>query len=132
MSTPFVWDPESDLLYGVSLSWGGWWPGKDSQFGSTGLPYGTCSLHGSWDSNLYFACPSCTTSAPMKFRIYPALPEVPPVLEVRFADEKRPYACPVCDGRAELPDDFYARLGFATNTGGKVPCRSCDKGIVWR
>lgn len=132
MATHLVWDPVSDLYYGMSLTWGGWWPGKDGNPGaSTAVPFGTCSLHGAWDTRLYFSCPGCVTAAPVKFRVYPELPEVPPIIEVRFEDEKRPYKCPICEGRGDLDGDFYTRLGYATDTG-RVPCRACDNGIVWR
>ena len=127
----YSWDPVTDLHYSAYVGWGGWSP--SDLHGTTHVPFGTCSLHGSWDTSRFFACPGCSSAALVQFRVYPELPEVPPpVLEVVFRGEERPHKCPVCEGTAELPDDFYARLGFATNTGGKVPCRSCENGIVWR
>jgi len=139
MGTSLFWDPVSDLYYSASFSWGGWWPGKTEDFAglpyeTTALPFGTCSLHGIWDTSRYFACPSCTTSVAsplVKFRVYPELPEVPPVLEVRFEDEERPYCCPVCEGCGTVPNDFYMKLGFSTDTA-REKCRSCENGIIWR
>jgi hypothetical protein len=127
----------SDLCYTVQLGWagtpdhavsyGGWWPGKDS----TSLPFGTCGIHGSWDMGRYVACPQCSTAAaPMQFRVYPDLPMPPPVLEVGFVGEEKPYRCPVCMGTMKVPRGFYAGFAYSTDTDTEE-CRACESGIVW-
>lgn len=49
---------------------------------------------------------------------------------------KKPYCCPVCAGRGQVPAHFY---WFSTSGGSTtscflpVSCRSCgSSGIVWR
>jgi len=139
MGTSLFWDPTPDLYYHMTLGWagtpmekithGGWWPGKDS----TGVPWGTCGLHGAWDTGRYVACPSCSTGAPLvQFKVYPELPEPPPVLEVGFVGEEKPHRCPVCEGRGTVMGGFYAGTFYATGTA-REECKACEgDGIVWR
>lgn len=139
LGTPFRWEPVADLYYAATIGWGGvgqqTWGGWDPVSGAwdhyhtTALPFGRCSLHGDWDTNRYLACPGCSTSAPVQFRVYPPLPEVPPVMEMVFEGAERPHRCPVCMGRSKVPAGFYTN-GLSSDTAD-VPCRSCENGIVW-
>lgn len=48
--------------------------------------------------------------------------------------EKRPYVCPVCDGRGVVPFGFYLTLTgyWTTSTINTETCRTCGRtGIVW-
>jgi hypothetical protein len=124
--TAYSWDPVPDLCYSAALGWGGPFDG------TTFVPWGSCSLHGAWDTSRFISCPACTSSVAVPFRIYPALPveSPPPVLEVVF-DGPRPHRCPVCLGTGEVPNDFYVRMGFSEDAAPE-PCRSCERGVVWR
>lgn len=120
---------------------------------STSLPWGTCSIHGWWDTTRYASCPSCSTAAPVQFQISPqldppeqtcpihgwykawqcpscaALPNASQPPPMRFG-EKRPWRCPVCEGRGSVPAGFYTN-GISTSTSNEK-CRSCEDGVIWR
>jgi hypothetical protein len=134
-----VWEPQHDLFYAVSVGWGFAGLPFESQGyagdpynpwgGSTALPFGHCSLHGSWDTTRYVCCPVCSTAAPMQFRVYPDLPEVPPVLEVHYVGELTPHRCPICHGTAKVPAGFYTH-GVSSDTA-EEDCRTCENGVIW-
>ena len=44
---------------------------------------------------------------------------------------KKPFKCPVCEGRGLVDSNFYLQSEYSTSLG-TIPCRSCDGiGIVW-
>lgn len=46
-----------------------------------------------------------------------------------------PHCCPVCYGRGLVPHGFYYAIGsptFTSNGGDPEPCRSCEKGVIWK
>jgi len=52
----------------------------------------------------------------------------------QVVEEKKPFCCPVCNGRGYVPVGFYQSTGptFVTSSTATDPCRSCNgKGVVW-
>ena len=51
--------------------------------------------------------------------------------EPHLARARMAQRCPVCYGCGTVPPDFYAQIGYGTNTA-RVTCRACGgAGIVW-
>jgi len=50
-------------------------------------------------------------------------------------DTKRPYCCPVCQGRLTMPHGFYEdipRGSSTSNNTARETCRTCNgTGVIW-
>ena len=54
-------------------------------------------------------------------------------MELSTFVRKKPYKCPVCNGRGVVPAAYYRTGGYLTYyLSSMVTCRTCNgKGIVW-
>jgi DnaJ-class molecular chaperone len=44
---------------------------------------------------------------------------------------RRPYVCPVCDGKGIVPNSYYSYSTVSTAANDE-PCRSCfGTGVIW-
>lgn len=69
------------------------------------------SYYCSWCGTLHAVGVGCV------YQLQPPLPS---------ADPRRPFRCPVCDGRGKIV------WPVGTDTGGDAPCHACaGTGIVW-
>lgn len=75
---------------------------------------GACVRHGVFQG---LVCPYCKTP-PAAVPLMSGLPE------------RRPWRCPICEGRGTVPLDFYTQCGASTGTK-REQCRACyGRGVV--
>ena len=101
---------------------------KTDQFASINVYCSKCADNYRWDGEMYLPCCDCFTNDSL---------------------EATPHRCPVCEGKGQVPYNFYNDMGtpWVQHDGTVVPvtitwtngissftqCRTCGgKGIVWK